>query len=295
MPPSSDEGGPVTPAGPTTWLRGVATVARLTFTEARRRRILAAALLLGGAFVVLLGIGLYFLGRDIRTHAPPAQQALFLNLLTLTALYAANFLIVMTSVLVTVDTLAGEIGSGVIETLCTKPVPRAAVALGKWLGCWLILVLYLFVLCGGVLAVARALAGVTPPNAARGLALILLEGTVLMTLAVVGGTRLSSLANGVAVFGLYGLAFVGGWMEQIGTLAGNATARYIGIGASLLVPSESLWQLAAYHMQPAIARDVQIGPFLTASVPSPAMVVWALGYVLVALLVALRLFHTRDL
>ena len=295
MPPSSDEGGPVTPAGPTTWLRGVATVARLTFTEARRRRILAAALLLGGAFVVLFGIGLYFMGRDIRTHAPPAQQALFLNLLTLTALYAANFLIVMTSVLVTVDTLAGEIGSGVIETLCTKPVPRAVVALGKWLGCWLILALYAFVLCGGVLVVARVEGGTTPPGAGRGLALILLEGTVLLTLAVVGGTRLSSLANGVTVFGLYGLAFVGGWMEQIGTMAGNATARYIGIAASLLVPSESLWQLAAYHMQPAIARDVQIGPFLTASMPSPAMVVWALGYVLVALLVALRLFHTRDL
>jgi hypothetical protein len=84
-------------------------------------------------------------------------------------------------------------------------------------------------------------------------------------------------------------------MEQIGTIAGNATARYIGIAASLLVPSESLWQLAAYHMQPAVARDLQIGPFPTASVPSPAMVAWALGYVLVALVVALRLFHTRDL
>jgi ABC-type transport system involved in multi-copper enzyme maturation permease subunit len=282
------------PAAPG-WIRGVATVAHLTFVEARRRRILAAALLLGAAFVALFGIGMHFMARDIRAHAPPAQQALFLNLLTLTALYAANFLIVMTSVLVTVDTLAGEIGSGVIETLCTKPVSRAVVALGKWLGCWLILLLYGFVLCGGVLGVGRVISGGTPPHAARGLGLMLLEGTVLLTLAVVGGTRLSSLANGVTVFGLYGLAFVGGWMEQIGTMAGNATARYIGIAASLIVPTETLWQLAAYYMQPSIARDVQIGPFLTASVPSPAMVVWALGYVVVALLVALRLFHTRDL
>jgi ABC-type transport system involved in multi-copper enzyme maturation permease subunit len=270
-------------------------VARLTFVEARRRRILAAALVLGLAFVALFGVGLYFMARDIRAHAPPAQQGIFINLLTLTALYAANFLIVMTSVLVTVDTLAGEIGSGVIETLCTKPVPRAVVVLGKWLGCWLILLLYAGVLCGGVLVVARLIAGHTPPGAGVGVALILLEGTVLLTLAVVGGTRLTSLANGVTIFGLYGLAFVGGWMEQIGTMVGNATARYIGIAASLLVPSESLWQLAAYHMQPAIARDVQIGPFLTASVPSSAMVLWALGYVVLALLVALRLFHTRDL
>ncbi len=61
------------------------------------------------------------------------------------------------------------------------------------------------------------------------------------------------------------------------------------------MPSESLWQLASYHMQPSLARDVQIGPFLTASVPSPAMVAWALGYVLVTLLATLQLFRTRDL
>ena len=40
----------------------------------------------------------------------------------------------------------------------------------------------------------------------------------------------------------------------------NTTARYIGIGASLLVPSESLWQLASHHMQPLIVRDMGIGP-----------------------------------
>jgi ABC-type transport system involved in multi-copper enzyme maturation permease subunit len=273
----------------------VAVVAGLTFAEARRRRILAAALLLGAAFVVLFGIGLYFMVRDIWAHASSAQQGIFINLITLTALYAASFLVVMTSVLVTIDTLAGEVGSGAIETLCTKPIPRAAVVLGKWLGCWLILALYALVLCGGVLVVGRLVGGQSPPNAARGVALILLEGTVLLTLALVGGTRLSSLANGVTVFGLYGLAFIGGWMEQIGTMVGNATARYIGIATSLLVPSESLWQLASYHMQPSIARDVQIGPFVTASVPSPAMVVWAIGYVVVFLAVAVHLFRVRDL
>ena len=118
---------------------------------------------------------------------------------------------------------------------------------------------------------------------------------MLLTLALAGGTRLSTLANGITVFGLYGLAFVGGWMEQIGTFAGNATARYIGIGASLLVPSESLWQLASHHMQPPLVRDMGMGPFSPQSVPSPAMVAWAAAYILVVLAAALRLFHTRDL
>jgi hypothetical protein len=128
------------------------------------------------------------------------------------------------------------------------------------------------------------------------MALVLLEGTVLLTVTIAGGTRLATLANGVTVFGLYGLAFVGGWLEQIGTLAGNATARYLGIAASLLVPSESLWQLAAHVMQQPAARALAAPPPLApASVPSPAMVVWACGHVLVVFAVALRLFQTRDL
>jgi ABC-type transport system involved in multi-copper enzyme maturation permease subunit len=273
----------------------VATIAWLTLAEARRRRILSAALLLGGAFVALFATGLHFVARDLHAHASAAQQRFALSFVVMAALYAANFLIVMTSVLVTIDTLSGEIASGVIETLCTKPVPRWAVATGKWLGCWAILALYAALLCGGVLVVARLVAGYTPPNAARGLPLLLLEGTVLMTLALAGGTRLSTLANGITVFGLYGLAFIGGWMEQIGTLAGNATARYIGIGASLLVPSESLWQLASHQMQPQLVRDLGIGPFSTLSVPSPAMVGWAVGYVALTLALALYLFRTRDL
>jgi hypothetical protein len=48
-------------------------------------------------------------------------------------------------------------------------------------------------------------------------------------------------------------------------------------------------------MQPPLTRDVQLGPFVTASVPSPAMVAWAIGYVLLVLLSALRSFRTRDL
>jgi len=295
MSPLADDAARTTSSRQPGFARGVLILAHLTFAEARRRRILAAALILGSAFVALFAVGLHFIALDVRAKVPLRQQSMVLSFVVMAALYASNFLIVMTSVLVVVDTLAGEIGSGVVETLCTKPVSRAAIALGKWLGCWALLAVYASVLCGGVLLVARLMVGYTPPNAARGFALILLEGTVLLTLALLGGTRLSTLANGITVFGLYGLAFIGGWLEQIGTLAGNATARYLGIAASLLVPSESLWQLASHHMQLPIVRDINLTPFSPASVPSPAMVGWAVCYVLLALAAATHLFHTRDL
>ncbi len=124
---------------------------------------------------------------------------------------------------------------------------------------------------------------------------MMLEATLLLTLSIAGGTRLSTLANGVFVFGLFGLAFIGGWIEQIGGLLSNVTAQNVGIIASLLVPSEALWRLAAYNMQPALMRDLGLTPFSSSVVPSNAMVVWAVGYVLLFLFFGLWSFKTRDL
>jgi hypothetical protein len=124
---------------------------------------------------------------------------------------------------------------------------------------------------------------------------MLLEATVLLTVSIAGGTRLSTVTNGVLAFGLFGLAFIGNWVEQIGTFAGNETARQVGTVASLIMPSESMWQLAASQMQPSILRDLGATPFSPVSVPSAAMVWWAIGYVVVVLLIATRAFGRRPL
>jgi Cu-processing system permease protein len=278
-------------------MSGLLTIAHLTFHEARRRKILLAALLLGLAFVGVFALGINFVYGEMRanTRTPPSQHALILNFITMAGLYAANFLIVMTSALLPVDTLSGEIGSGAIQSLATKPVPRSSIVVGKWLGTLAIVLGYATLLVGGVLVSARLITGFTPPGVHVGAPLMMLEGTLVMTLSIAGGTRLSTLANGVFVFGLFGLAFVGGWVEQIGTIFGNQSARYVGVVASLLMPSESLWQLAAYNMQPPLMRDVNLTPFSPASVPSTAMVAWAVGYVAAVLLFAVRQFGRRNL
>lgn len=278
-------------------MNGLLTIAHLTFHEARRRKILLAAFLLGIAFLAIFATGFYFIDQELslERNMSGQQQKLVLNFVVMAGLYAVNFLTIMTAVLAPVDTVSGEIASGVIQTLATKPVRRWEILLGKWFAFWAVLMLYLALMAGGVLLVARLISGFTPPKVGIGLPLMFLEGTLLMTLSIAGGSRLSTVANGVMVLGLYGLAFLGGWMEQIGTFFGNSTVRYVGIVASLLMPSEALWQLAAYNMQPPLMRDVNLTPFSPASVPSGNMVIWAAGYTLVVLAVALWLFRKRDL
>ena len=279
--------------GGRTTVAALLDVGRLTVTEALRRRLATAALVVGALFLAAFALGLHFVREELRTKGLPIEPGM--NILTIAALYAGNFLLVMSSVLVAVDTLAGEIGSGVIETLCTKPLRRAVVLLGKWLGCAFLVAAYVTFLVGGVLLVARLVGHATPPNLGRALPLLLLEGLLLMTLAIAGGTRLSTLANGIGVLGLYVVAFIGGWVEQFGTILGSQAARYVGIVSSLLMPSEALWQRASYLMQPPLIRDLQATPFVVVSVPSPALVAWAGVYVIAALGLAIWSFERRDL
>jgi hypothetical protein len=276
---------------------GVLTVARLTIHEAARRRILIAALVAGTAFLILYGVGLHFILRDVSSKSTMTllERRAFLNVMTLAGLYAASLLTVMTAVLLPVDTLSGEIASGVIQTLAVRPIRRRDIVLGKWLGHWTVMGAYLILLAGGVLAIMRTLAHFTPPGVARGLPLMLLEGTVLLTLSIAGGARLSTVTNGILAFGLFGLAFIGNWVEQIGAFAGNEAAGRVGTVASLIMPSDSMWQLAASQMQPPILRELAPSPFSPVSVPSAAMVWWAAGYVVVVLALGMRAFGRRPL
>ena len=267
----------------------------LTLHEAMRRRVLLAALLGGAAFLILYGVGFHFIARDVSKETNLVERRIALTAITLAGLYAVNLLTVMSAVLLPVDALSGEIGTGSIQTLAAKPVRRAEIVLGKWLAYVVVVLGYLTVMAGGVLLIARLVGRFTPPNPTAAIPLMLLETLLLVSVSIAGGTRLSTVTNGMMAFGLYGLAFIGNWVEQIGMFVDNAAARNVGTVASLIMPAEALWQRAAWLMQPTIMRELNATPFSPASVPSPAMVWWAAGYTVVAMLVAVRAFAKRGL
>jgi Cu-processing system permease protein len=137
--------------------------------------------------------------------------------------------------------------------------------------------------------------GYTAPHFLAGLLLIYLETLLVMTIALLGSSALSGLATGGVVFGLYGLAFIGGWIEQFGSMLHNQTAVQVGIVASLIIPSESLWRRAAFEMQSPLSGALGMSPFGTISVPSMLMLAYAVVYLLAALGLTVRIFQKRDL
>lgn len=273
-------------------------IARLTFREAARRKILLAALLLGLLYLLIYGIGFYYVHQETtRSEFGPGLLELnqIRNFLFMAGLYVVNFLTVMMAVLTSVDTVSGEIASGTIHTLVSKPVHRWEIIFGKWLGFVVMLTLYLLLMAGGTVALVYAISGYLAPNVVRGMGLLWVNAVLLLGVSLAGGAVLSTLANGVLVFGLYGVAFVGGWIEQIGSFIQNQTAVNVGIISSLIIPSEALWKRAAFEMQSPLVTTLGFSPFTAASMPSQLMVFYGVVYAVLALLLAAALFNRRDL
>jgi hypothetical protein len=142
--------------------------------------------------------------------------------------------------------------------------------------------------------VIRLVGGLAPTGAARALPLLMLEITLSLTIVVAGGARFSTVTNAITAVGFYGVAFIAGFVEQIGSVTGITSMRTIGVLVSLVSPADSMWRLAAHYMEPEIARSTGMLA-LGASVPSPLMVWWATGFTVLMLLYAIRTFRRRAL
>jgi ABC-type transport system involved in multi-copper enzyme maturation permease subunit len=277
-------------------MRDVMTVAHLTLVEARRRRIILAGAVCALAFLAVFSVAATFAQRELVSDASVSfvERQATLTMVMLVGFMAANFLSVLFAILLPVDTLSGEIDSGVMQTLASKPIDRAQIVLGKWLGHLVLALVYLLLLSAGILVTMRIVAGFTPTGVWNALPLLMLEITLSLTVTVAGGARLSTVTNAIASVGFYGVSFIGGFVEQIGGFAGIASLKTIGIVVSLVSPADSMWRMAADYLMPALLRGS--GAFaLGGSVPTRLMVWWAAGFTSLTLLYAVRAFRRRTL
>ena len=274
-----------------TWI-----MAGVTFREAARKKMLWMALAAGCAFLILFGTGLHFQARGFAKQGmnPILRREISSTMLTM-GLYAVDLLAVLMTILTSVDTLSGEIASGTIQAVATKPVPRWQVLIGKWLGFACMLTAYIAIMAGGVNAITYLMAGVTARHLLSGLLLMWMQCVVLLSVTFAFASYFSTLTSGILALGLHGLAFIGGWIEQVGAITQTARAVTVGVIASVIMPSEALWRRAAFEMQSPLANAMRVSPFSTLSVPSIPMVFYAGMYMTIALAFAIRRFSQRDL
>jgi ABC-2 type transport system permease protein len=244
----------------------------------------------------VFGIGLHYQMADFSAASmPPFLRYQILSGMLMIGLYTVDLLAVVMTILTSVDTISGEIDSGTIHAIATKPIARWQVLLGKWMGFAGMLAIYVSLMFGGTIAEARWIGGVVPQRPVAGALLVFLECLLALTVTFMFGTWFSTLTNGVIVLGLHGLAFLGGWLEQMSGFAEGSRLVAVGIVASLVMPSESVWRRAAFEMESPLAGSLQFSPFADISVPSGAMIGYACFYLLAALAIAVYHFQHRDL
>ncbi|MCC6177523.1 MAG: ABC transporter permease [Chloroflexi bacterium] len=280
------------------------TIARFTIQEAVSRRLVLAAFVLSLIFLGLFALGFSFLygkiAENTRNASPGSLPPIVAagTALTVLGLYAVYFLSSFLALFLTVGAISGEIDSGTLHAVLARPIRRADVVLGRWLAYSGMIGVYVAVMAGTILLLAGFIAGYQAMDPLRAIALMALAAILLLTVSLFGSTLLSTLANGVVAFTLFGLAWLGGIMEFAGGLVQNDSLVNLGIAVSLLIPSDGLWKAASFYAQTPVfllfgsAMNV---PFSASSPPTWPFLTWALIYPFVFLALAVRAFSRRDL
>jgi ABC-type transport system involved in multi-copper enzyme maturation permease subunit len=262
--------------------RTVLTVAGLTLREAARRRVVWALLALTVVLLVLSAWGfskLVGLDTDLGTMTS-GEARLVASLLLNLIMFGLSLIAAIGTAFLAGPTLAGELESGQALVMLARPVRRSSVLLGKWLG--LVAFGSGYVVLAGLaqILVVGATVGYWPPSPATGLALLAAETVVLLTLALLLSSVVSTMASGIVAVGLFGATWVAGVVGGLGQALGNEGVARVGTVSRILLPTDGLWRGAMNAFQDPIAL-VQMGPgeggfpFLSEAALSPAYLAWA--------------------
>lgn len=289
----------------------IAQIARFTLQEAVSRRLILAGVLISVVYIGLFALGFHFAyDRSLESSSTPEQRlslGVAFAVLTLFGVYVVNYLSSFLALFLSVAAISGEVDSGTLHAVLARPLKRSEFVLGRWLGYAIMIAVYVVAMTGLVLLVARLIAGYEVPDPLPALLLMLLEGILLLTLSLFGSTVMPTLANGVVVFTLLGLAWLAGIIEFVGRLLSSAPEATgadallnIGTAVSLLLPSDALWRGASYYLaSPSLlaALGTTRGgiPFFSTLPPAAPLIWWSVGYVAVVLAGAVLAFRARDL
>ncbi|HEX2374530.1 MAG TPA: ABC transporter permease [Actinomycetota bacterium] len=297
----------------------VLVVARWTVLEARRRRLLAAGVVLSVAFVALFAVGFFLLYQDqeralvegggLGAGGPDgfsANEELLAvsTILVVLGLYGVQFLATLLGLFLGVASVSPEIDSGALHAVLARPLSRLEYLMGRFLALAGLLTAYVVVMSGALLLTARVVAGYQPGDVSRVIGLMVLQVLILLAVSLLGSTVLPTLANGVVMLILFGLAWLGGIIGFVGSIPpGNELLANLGTAVSLLLPADAVWRGASYHVLPpsflvarSLAGETEVGlPFASTAPMAPAMLLWALAYPVACLTLAVAAFRRRDL
>jgi ABC-type transport system involved in multi-copper enzyme maturation permease subunit len=285
-------------------MRSIWSFAALTLREAARRRFLLALAILTliGIAAIAFGFSRLPLLQCRGAPCPEPQIRLAISQVLILVMFMFHSVFALGSVFIAAPAIISEIESGVLLALLPRPISRAEVVLGRWLGLAILIALYASATVAVLLLAVRWIVDYVPPDPLRVAAYLVGSSIVLMTLALLLSTRVAPMTGGIVALVLFGLAWIGGIAQGIGLAFGNEALASIGTITSLILPTDGLWRGAIYHLEPAaiLAAVSQMNaasgnPFLAAAPPPVSYLVWCVCWVGALVGISILSLERRDL
>jgi Cu-processing system permease protein len=283
---------------------GAVVVVGYALREALRRRVFAVVVILTLAFLALYWLGAREAFADTSGFAAGDPGVVDTKAFTGAtifgmAMFATLFLGIVLTIFLTLSVVRGDAERGLLQPLVVRPLGRATLLLARWAGATAAAGVYVLVVYFAALLITRS-AGDWTPDHVVGPALALTAGVaVVAALSLLGSVFLSTTANGIAVFMLFGAGLTAGLLGSIGNALGNDTLENVAQVTSWALPFEALFQagLSALVSETEGLTGVilQLGPFGVARDASVGLIPFTLAYLAAVLALAVAAFARRDL
>jgi ABC-type transport system involved in multi-copper enzyme maturation permease subunit len=281
---------------------GIATIARLSLLEALRRRLLWALI---GLTVLLVVVTAWAFQRLLEASPlPPDETTLAVSQLLILVAFMFSFVLAMTAVFIGSPAIAGDVESGEALAVLARPIRRADVVLGRWVGFGIVVVAYAVLAGLGEIGAVALTTGYLPPHPLLAAGYVALEGLVLLTLAVLLSTRLGVITGGAIAVVLYGINWIMGVVGAAGAILGNDAIRTAGTISRIVMPTDVAWRGAIASLEPPAALLSSLGrtsvifainPFYAAASPPLDQLAYTVVWIAVGLSLAIVLFSRREL
>src|SRR3954469_23377971 len=158
------------------------------------------------------------------------------------AMFGTLFLGAVLAAFLTLGVIRGDAERGLLQPLVVRPVGRATVLSARFAAAAVVSGGYVLIVYVGAL-LATAIVGDWWPDHVIRPGLGLVSGVVVISaISTAGSVFLTSTANGIAVFMIYGAGLITGLLGQIGDALQSHNLEHIAGVASWLLPFEALFQ-----------------------------------------------------
>jgi Cu-processing system permease protein len=285
-------------------MRAVLIIASFALQESVRRRVFVVVALLTIAFLALYGLGTWQIGKDTDeitgsdSNGIEGRVVAGATLLGL-SMFATLFLGAILAVFLTLGAVRGDAERGLLQPLLVRPLSRGTFLAGRFVAAGSVCAAYVIAVFLASAVITDAFIGWWPDRIIVP-ALELGAGVaIIAALALAGSVVLSSTANGIAIFMLFGAGLTAGLLGQIAEALSSDTLADVSKAASWVLPFEALYQAALS----AITVDtigftrfaIDLGPFGGAQSFGVLLWPYAVAYTAAVGAAALWAFRRRDL